>query len=337
MITGRLRTVMKAIPKGVLIAVLLLLVVEFAVARQEWPWRFEPRSSSGIVDALETQVIEPAPDPAVIVLGSSRIRDAIAPRALEENLDLDEGTVLNLGLTGGNLFDALSLYERNRIKLGEAEIAVIGVELGDFVSDPGVSNRVRRFATLEDRLAWPGEGRASLLIGSVWRTYDAREPIRGVITSPLRDNQSELPISEDGRVVWREPVAEGPEEIDDVGVADGFFGEDDPGAGHAASLEELIGLLTEDGVQVLIVYLPVRDSFADVIDDEYPHLMAGLKDQLQAFNQSANVLVIERASLVPRLLPIHFYDYGHATNVGGLVLSDYYGNVLRDRFPDLVG
>ena len=116
-------------PWGMLLALSLLLAFEFGLARRDWIWGWWPKSESGVIDAVERQVIAEAEAPAVLFLGSSRVRDAVSPREVEEQLGLRRGTVLNLAVTNGTPFDALTLYRRNREKLRSAKVAFFGVEV----------------------------------------------------------------------------------------------------------------------------------------------------------------------------------------------------------------
>ena len=80
-------------PWGALLAVALLLAVEFGLARRDWIWGWWPRSESGVIDAIETQVIAQSDAPSVLFLGSSRVRDAVSPREVEKQLGLKRGAV----------------------------------------------------------------------------------------------------------------------------------------------------------------------------------------------------------------------------------------------------
>ncbi len=115
------------VPKGALFAVVILLAVEVGIARQDWLWDLVLASPSGNITALEEQVNQGA-DPTVVVMGSSRVRDGISPRQLETELNLHEGSVLNLAVTNGSTFDALTIYRRNRDTLSKAKLLIVGIE-----------------------------------------------------------------------------------------------------------------------------------------------------------------------------------------------------------------
>ena len=132
-------------------AVTLLTVFEFAVARADWFWGWIPFSQVGVIDALERQVL-PKSEPLILFMGSSRVRDAIAPRTLEKRLRLPRGSVLNVGLTMGTPFDAKILYERNRDKLSRAQLVFFGVEPFQLDVHNRPTERILRYGSLSDRL-----------------------------------------------------------------------------------------------------------------------------------------------------------------------------------------
>ncbi|MCA9537262.1 MAG: hypothetical protein KC620_00155, partial [Myxococcales bacterium] len=135
-----------------LLCLSLLAAFEIGVARDERIWSAAPRTASGVFAVLEAQVIEPAEAPQVVLLGSSRVRDAVPPRALEAALGLPRGAVLNLGLTSGTPLDALTLYRRHRDKLGRARVLLLGVEDWYLNGAMPPTDRERRFATWAERV-----------------------------------------------------------------------------------------------------------------------------------------------------------------------------------------
>src|SRR5882762_9647086 len=115
-------------PAGAITALVVLLLIDVFVARTDWIWARAPDSQGGMLDAVEAMIIRPAPPPRVLIMGSSRIHDAVLPRTMERILGLSEGTVLNLGISAGTPFDALTLYRRNRDQLRHAKAIVIGTD-----------------------------------------------------------------------------------------------------------------------------------------------------------------------------------------------------------------
>jgi hypothetical protein len=127
-------------PAGFITCIVVLVSVEIFVARSDWVVTRYPASTLGAFYAVETEVIRDA-DPAIICLGNSRLRDALAPRVLERELGMAEGAVLNLSLTTGRPFDARILYRRNRAVLRHAELMILDFEYNYFGNVPDLSPR----------------------------------------------------------------------------------------------------------------------------------------------------------------------------------------------------
>lgn len=316
-------------PRGWVIALVLLTIFELFVARSGWIWSYEARSDTGIVDVLEQEVIPHVNDPSVVFLGSSRVRDAVQPRDLEILMDLPRDSVLNLGLTSGLGFDSLKLYERNREMLSMAEIAVVGAEIFDFTESPRPDARARRYATLGERLDWPGFDKLGLLVGYLWRTFDVRDQVRGLVTSSWRGRNETLPIDPDGRIAWRDPVEAGEPTVDVSGVASQIAGVE-PGRGHSIYIEELISMLREDGVEVWVVHVPVRDETARAFEESNPELVAHFRQSIQDFEGVVGIDAPWQASSLG-MRDTSFYDYGHPAASGARVLTQHYARLLGDE------
>ncbi|MCB9549894.1 MAG: hypothetical protein H6706_29150 [Myxococcales bacterium] len=323
---ARLRSLLRG--KATRLCLALLLLVELGVARPDWLWRLVPRSGAGIVDVLETRVIARAEAPQIIVMGSSRVRDALSPRDLERALRLPTGAVLNLGLTSGTPFDAVTLYRRNRAKLRTARLLLVGLEDWYLNGAMAPTERDRRFADLSERWSdWDGELRLSLLLGYVWRTYDARDVIRETLQALARRRVRDVPLAPDGRLLWRadEPQT-GPVDVDVLAELDGFFRDDRPGLGRRAQLARLIALAQADGLEVRLLRVPWRDAYLDARHTRHPAADARWRAWIDSLTPPP--LGAERASAVG-LLPTDFVDYGHLAGRGATLFASLIADQLR--------
>jgi hypothetical protein len=321
------------VPRAALLTLVLLLAVEVGVARQEWVWDHVLASPSGIISALENQVISGA-SPQVVVMGSSRVRDGVAPRQMERELGLPKGATLNLAVTNGSTFDALTIYRRNRDVLGKAKVLVVGIEDRTFNAGWAPHDRDRRYMTLDERLgAYDAEHTLSLLAGWVWRTYDARGPFQAAIKSVIKGRKASLPIAEDGRVKWRDDEVEvGPAELPDPKAYERFYRRWEPTDGRKRFLEELTALAAEDGVKVLVIKLPWRRQHLDLIREHHPEKFAEYRRRAQSIHGAEVVLWDDPASV--GLRDDQFYDYGHPTTRGAVVVTTAVAGELKARFPD---
>lgn len=315
-------------PRGLAVAVALLAVVEIGGARQTWLWAYVPDSQTGIIDALESQVIAPAPPPLVVLMGSSRMRDAVAPRVLEVELGLPAGAVLNLGVTAGTPFDALTLYRRNREKLGRARAVVVGIEDWHFNAGLDPNERDRRYMSWSERWhGFRGEATLSLAAGWIWRTYDAQGPLRRLARALVRGRDAALPIAPDGRVRWRKIERdEGPETTDVAAQIERTYRRFTPGRLRVDALERLISLAREDGVRVFVVQLPWRDAYVDYAEAHHAAAFAAARRMAEGI-EGADVVLYDRASALG--IPArHFYDYGHLTPPGARVMTRRLAEVI---------
>ncbi|MCC7407269.1 MAG: hypothetical protein IT442_04310 [Phycisphaeraceae bacterium] len=330
-------------PGGALFCLALLTVVEVGFARQEWLWSKFPKSPSGIIDVLEDKVIKPAGDPVVIVLGNSRTRDAVIPIVMEQELGLERGEVLNLSVTAGEPFDSFVLYERNRDTMRKANLVVLAVEEWQLNDDRAISERYRRFASLQDRLSYPDRQlKSSLVAGWLWRTFDARKPLGRLAKEMVLSADRSAPIGDDGRVVWRTDDPElGEPEIElkaDLERAYGGFvaGRMKQTTGYEY-LRRVIKMASEDNVAVALVSPPHRDAFIDLLPDVRGAVadvaFQDVLTDLAAQGDNIEVSVITRASELD-MPDTYFVDYGHMVKRGAEVYTEYLSRWLRENYDE---
>jgi len=245
--------------RALLLCLALLLLLEFGAARRDWVWRIDPRRPVGIMLAVEDEIIAPADDARVILLGSSVMRDAVLPRVFEEAAGLPRGSVLNTSLPNATPFDFELLYERNRAVFSRARLLVIGVEDWYFYDEPGVPERYQRWASLRDRLTdYSGSARLPLLVSWLWQTYAARQALAvDGIAAALSGERADV-IGDDGRTRWRpEEQALGSDTFD-LSAYQARLRERQWNDGQVRYLRRLLQLAAGDGVPVLVVRLPMR-------------------------------------------------------------------------------
>jgi hypothetical protein len=320
----------------------LLLAFEFGVARQDWIWDFVLASPTGIITALEGQVIDGS-DPRIVVMGSSRVRDGVSPRQLEQKLNLKEGTVLNLAVTNGSCFDALTIYRRNREVLSRARLLVVGIEDRTFNASWPPNDRDRRYMTLRERVdrwsaeegihgPYDGPHTLSLIVGWFWRTYDARGPLLTALKSTIKGRDATLPIADDGRVKWREDEVEtGPEKLKDSSAHERFYRDWKHTEQRKAFLEELIELARQDNVEVLVIKLPWRTEHLALIQEHHPGPFSQYRASAAQF-QGAQVVLWDDPDALG-MPDHHFYDYGHPTTLGAKTITTALAIEIRTKYP----
>jgi hypothetical protein len=324
------------VPAALLLALLLLLGFEVGVARSDWIWGWVPHSDVGVVDALESQVISDADQPQILFMGSSRIRDAVSPRLLEHKLGLDEGAVLNLGLTKGTPFSAEKLYERNRSVLSSASVVVFGLESWQFTRRSRVNERVNRFASLEERLRYfDGPDRLPLIVGAIWRTYDARAACHRFFKTWFVDRPPGLPITDDGRVRWR-TLDEAEQQLGKRSAGSSaklHWKRWSPSAGRFALLGRFVDRVQADGIDVWLVEVPTQNAYLRVVEDNYPEKLEHDRAQVERVANGAEVTWMGSAADVG-MRDADFFDYGHVNEIGAAQTTGKMAQIIRERYGE---
>lgn len=319
--------------RAALLALAVLVAVELGVVRSGYLWRRAPNTMVGAFYGIEREVLAKAPPPKVVFLGSSRMRDAVDPRELEEELTLSRGGVLNLGLTGGTPFEAHLFYARHRPLLKQARVIVVGVE--DWYWNAGTPRDEveRAFATFGDRFRW-FEERHEIgdLVGGVWRTAEVQDPL---VRFGLSFAKGVKPVKfKDDRMVWRAPS-----EARDIGPAttnvqgpiahmmQGFR----IGPAHEDSLRALLREAHADGVRVVLTQLPLRAAYVDELERLYPAILPHLRERTAALaaENGAEVKLYDRGTSLG-IPDDRFYDYGHFTVDGSRRMNAVWKDLLGD-------
>ena len=306
----------------------LLLAFELGVARQDWFWRL---AGVRIVEDLEDLVVAPAPTPRVVVLGSSRLQFGIAPRVLEDALNLPVGSCLNLAMGGGTSFDALLMYRRNRDKLSRAQLAVIGIEDWYYNGGYPPNPRDARFASLRERWEeYPGPARPELLFNWLWQTSAIQTAAQ--IWMEQVHAGAVARLQPDGRFVVDHPE-EGADPHNAALMISRFYANYSFAMGRHHQLQRLIDLCRSDGLQVMVVQMPLRDEYVELAERDYAAAW-------EAYRRTALTLTDADVVLFPKLSELGLsqdtlYDYGHAANDGAAPDTRLVAEHLREHFAAL--
>ncbi len=320
-------------PLGAGIAVAILLLVELAVGRREWIWTAVRGSDMGLIHLIEQEVIPSAPRPRVLLLGSSRMRDAVLPLQLARLLGVPAGSVLNLGMASGTPFDGLTLYRRHREKLSQAHVLVVSAE--DWYVNAGISPRDsdRRFATLRERATdYSLEDSLALIVGWFWRTYDARYAIARWLQCQFDECEGSAYVGPDGRVIYdREDPLEGPHELNVTEHVDRFYQNYEWSEGRLNQLARLVAEARRDGLRVIVVQFPYRDEYLAAVRDRHAEAYEQYLQRLRRL-EGAELLLYETASDAG-IAPTYFRDYGHMTPLGAALMTERLGEAIAGAAP----
>lgn len=308
---------------GLAWALAFVLLFDWTVARGDWVWTWTPGAGGDELSRLEREVLAQAPDVRVVALGSSRMRDGIAPRELEGALGLPSGSVVNLSLSGGSAFDALTAYLRNRERLRGADVALIGID--DWLVDASIPLSVadRRSGSLADRLAlespleWPG-----VLLARGLRTIDVGRELRARLAWVGRDRELP-PLSDDGRLLQPD-VDRSPRTWPVENSVERIHSTFEPTAVRSEQLSRLLTVLAEDGVRAVLVQPPWRSRYVPLVQERYPdhwELYQSRLAWLRERHPDVSVVAFDG----PRdagLENTDLYDYGHLNVRGAARLAE---------------
>lgn len=338
---------------GIAGALAILLSFELLISRAEGLWTRDPRSKTGLHDVLVHEVVPDHRDARIVFLGDSCMRDAFDPIQVENELGLERGQVLNLGVTGGTPFDCELLWREARPQLEGPDVVVVGLE--DHHFGPRTPTDIEQHhASLAERLHdFGGETRMQLLAASAWETFAARDLLEKQVQTAVRGTDRSLPIGTDGRVEWRKP-----EEVRESGPADHdpeprlteLFGpmrelresEGSPLSDRALQpIDRLIESILRDErpLRLVVLRLPRRPSFETASRENFSQEFAAVRhalDQLQGAYPRA--LVIDGArhpDALGSLDETDFYDWGHATGSGSRKLGAQIVKFVRRLTPSL--
>lgn len=312
----------------------LLASIEFGIARRDAIWGRIGKSPSGAENALHTVAEQWPVVPKVVILGSSRIRDALAPAILAKSLHLEAHDVINLGITTGGPLDALRFYERHRARWAQAQELIIGVEDWWLDGNKVPTERERRHATLRDRWCngYPFDIQLDLTVGWCWRTYDARNPLRRLLKSSVLGSREDVPVEADGRLRWRPegdvPVSPSISEIH--AWVDTVYRDFRVEPRRLRPLDQLLPLAKQDGLRVWLIQVPLHDAYLARVRNAYanPYRLYREEVERRADRDSVRVEVFEEGSSLG-IGHDDFFDYGHLKASGAARFSQRFGELVR--------
>ncbi|MBI3832105.1 MAG: hypothetical protein HY291_21470 [Planctomycetes bacterium] len=300
----------------------------------------QPNSAWGQLRLVEREVIASSRAPQIVFLGSSRMRNAVVPRVVEERLGMPKGSVVNCALGGGRLFDALDLYRRNREILKGTKVVVIGLDDWYFTlgSHP-LGTLYELDAPLSDRMRLPEPPRnAMVLDGLLQQRVKVPFALRYFAHVLLNGKPSEISVYVDeyGQVRDKgdEVKALTPAEIehDAANLAYHHYSRFRQSPVLAGHLEELIRSIREDGAQALLVELPNRSAYRERVRQDHETEFQAHLALAREIAQRLDVPFLyyeqpEDCGLRDTL----YADYGHLKPEGAHAFSAFFATELGAR------
>jgi len=322
--------------------VLCLLALE--VVSRTWIVERVSSATAGEVAALDTALDNVTVPPTVIFLGASHTLSGVASRRIEELLGWPRGSVLNAGIPNGRPRDFLGIYRRHRAVLGKARAAFVAVDVTYFnrngINLAGKPTPAwRRRATLADRLAFPAspEMRIDLLAGWVSNVWDQRTTWReeliglalrlrgtprGARGRQLFDELGRPDLARLRAPLTREALEREVDEAVDRRMLN--WAVDDE---SFASLDELLRLFREDGVEPVFMGVPLPLRYAPLQRERYPEAVGGWSEEMR--RRYADVETIRFAT--DGYGPEDFRDSDHLSERGALRFAEVLASTLRKR------
>lgn len=295
-----LREFKPALPRGLLTAAALVLLLEISVrvVPEKYLVTFYSRLGFGVY--MENVVLPEFKDPKIAIFGTSRAADAFMPSMLDEALNLPQNSTINMGLFGSRTSDWEALYSRNRARLKSCGLVVLVVDEWSFSSGVGSDEHFGLTAPLSERWNFAQATESPVPRGEsddakLKRESAKLENLRSKRNRLLADwafnlrlklgfvpmalvkatglgNRRNPPF--DANHMSRSNTLESGGAIVRVENYDdrirGFYKFFDTQPIYVRQVEEFARRVKEDGGQFVIVHLPNRRTYQDEVEKLYP-------------------------------------------------------------------
>ena len=322
----------------------LILSVE-GIVRSDGFWIMDQRSTTGEVSRVAELALKRSPNPEIVFMGSSRFKYGISPLVVGEQLNLPSTDLAVISFNWGKPMDYLYLYRKHRETFRQSRVIVVGVGERDFnwsAEWEETKPRFRQQASLTDRLNVPGQDKPDMIAGWFSKIWDSRALIREYTASYAKGEtgsfqQDNLPSDNLDRAVgnrrsWtiytRDSIPRNyqPEGYPNyIGFKDFNFSEV-----QLNKLVELVDLAREDGVQVVLLEMPMSPGTIREIATNFAAEDALWRERVE----SATGLQIVSPPLDENACSDWkecYFDYGHMSALGAKTFSKTLGGWLNEQ------
>ena len=238
------------------------------------------------IAALDTALRRRTDPPSVLFLGGSHTQAGVAATRIEDLLGWPRGAILNASLSNARPRDVLRLYRTHRPLFRQAKVAYVSVDVTNFNRNALARTTMpspawRRRASLADRLGFPGsfDTRVDVVAGwflNLWdqRTTWRQELIglalrlrgtpRGARGTRLFDVLGRPAMGRPRATLTTEALTREIDEAVDRRMYSYDFDEE-----SFESLDDLVRLLREDGMEVILIDMPIPAHFRALLDARY--------------------------------------------------------------------
>ncbi|HYG76578.1 MAG TPA: hypothetical protein VEK08_16355 [Planctomycetota bacterium] len=286
---------------------------------------------------LKKELLDKSPEPAVLLMGSSRIRRAVNPRLLDQQLGLPEHSTLNLGLASGRLFEALYFYRENYDKLKSAKLVVLGIDEWHLSTGWRLGSVYELNAPWSERFAMSGRLRNQLVLDGLFSMRLKMRLLPNAVAVALGIRKPESPgltVTDDYQVL---PKARKtlPADIDPrrfhetIGTFYENFAIHPVMEGHVEAIAKLV---KESGGQLVLMQLPNRAAYQREIErlkkDEFEQHVAAMSALAKRLDVP---WYLYRDPSECGLDELSFQDYGHMTPEGAKAFTRFVAPLFKQH------
>ncbi|MEI6234418.1 MAG: hypothetical protein WCT04_15305 [Planctomycetota bacterium] len=285
-------------------------------------------SRQGEVFFMEREVLSKFDAPKIVFLGSSRIRRALVPAKLDEQLGLKKGSTVNLGLAMARVYESLYLYERNEAKLRSAEIVVLNLDEWHVSTGPAMSNTLyETHGPISERLHFPERIRTKMLFDGLLTMRVKMKLVPGAIFG-RKDDVQNLKLDENNQIL-PPPRAEKLETYG--GQIKMFYDRFDVSPVLLGHIEQLAKKVQANGRTFVLLQLPNRTAYQVEVDRTHKQDFENEVAAVRALATKLNVpFLFYRSPVEIGLTDANYEDYGHMKPDGAAITTRFLGDRLLE-------
>jgi len=319
----------------VFVGFVVVFVIFEIIVRTSLFWSIAPSSQSQRLLTVTGLALGDS-DPSIVIFGNSILRNAVSSNVLADELGIGRADVVNLSVSSGVAHDFTHQYDTYVQDGRNLKLVVIGIDPRAFdvgQSNPELQPRFREAASFDERLMITDvKTRTDLIIGWLWRSWDARYQSASYAHELLftRKISDQLPVVDDlGRWDMVSPnFRTSEQEIIDLADKDGSEYSYFDGVNMNA-LRELVRSAADRDVEVLLLQYPVTDLYFDHFEKT-----AGI--ELQKFYSAvaeitgSSVVTVEHGLNSCPTIDSCYTDYGHMSAAGSTNYSKQVAALIVD-------
>ena len=263
-------------------------------------------------------------NPKIVILGNSLIRDAISPKILSSNLNMEENEIINLGVSAGNYFLDYKILESLNQK---PEHIILQIDLNRFIEDELFSSYYFiKLSKLEDLGSLPDNfSYIKHLKNIIFKSYASSDIWHRYI---FQRNESE----KIGTIISKDELGQ----FDVYGerklLNEGFYSienyidaiEEIDNSNNLFYFKKLCEYSQSNDIKILLTHLPIRSNEIDENIQKY----------IENYFQFIMKECVAEKKLIDNLdykfsSNDVFLDYGHLNNIGAKVYSEDFSKAFK--------